>query len=452
MRRTMGGAWLAVGAILLAACGTDGTEDAEPQEAELSSADAEEAQGEEGPNETAVEEDAGADEDDADDTGTPSTEAQEVDERQQRLVIADASSPTVVFLDLTTGDLVGEIVLDAPVLTHGAALTSDGRFLLAPHEEQVSIIDGGAWSVQHGSHAHHYVAPPALIGTVDGPAPSHLVSAADTSALYFDGSGDAVLLDEEDLGEATVSAVRTIETGLPHHGFAIPTAQGDVIVTIPDEDMGDLPDVVGVIDADGGSTLDAECVDTHGEAALPNGAAAACEGGVLLLQYADGWSSTFVEYPEVDDEDPYGFPEPRAWTLGAPAGTDHLVATMGTRHVLSVDPQSGSAEAFDLGVEVALFGVTSDADGGLLVLAGDGVVRRLDPATGEIVGEVAAVEPFNEGDTSQPFSRLVRSGDHAYVSDPAAGTIVEIALDGELAVGRTFELEVTPGYLGVVNG
>lgn len=450
MRRTRRGAWLAAGAILLAACGANGAKEAEPQEAEPTRTQTEQApDDEEAANETA-EEDAGAKEEAASDASA--TEPEEVDERQRRLAIADAASPTVVFLDLATGDLVGEIVLDETVLTHGAALTSNGRFLLAPHEERVSIIDGGAWSDQHGSHAHHYVAPPALIGTVDGPAPSHLVSAADTSALYFDGSGDAVLLDEADLGEATVSAVRTIETGLPHHGFAIPTASGDVIVTIPDEGMGDLPDVVGVIDADDESALDAECVDTHGEAVLPEGAAAACEAGVLLMQYADGWSSTFVEYPEVDDEDPYGFAAPRAWTLGAPSGADHLVATLGARHVLVVDVQSGSAEAFDLGVEVALFGATSDADGDLLVLAGDGVVRRLDPVTGEVVDEVVAAEPFSEGDTSQPFRRLVRSGNHAYVSDPAAGTIVEIALDEELSVSRTFELEVTPGFLGVVNG
>src|SRR5688500_3286848 len=81
--------------------------------------------------------------------------AEEVEAPVRRLAVAPANAGELVVIDLETGEPVDTLSLTAPA-THASALTEDGRYLLAAHDDGVSVIDGGAWSEVHGDHAHHY--------------------------------------------------------------------------------------------------------------------------------------------------------------------------------------------------------------------------------------------------------------------------------------------------------
>ncbi|WP_052668519.1 hypothetical protein [Nitriliruptor alkaliphilus] len=376
---------------------------------------------------------------------------QEHDDPQRRLVVAEDESGGVLLVDLDAWEVTTTLDLGGPVVTHGAALTEDRRFLLLPHEDAVSVVDGGVWSSRHGDHAHHYSADPTVVGRIEGPKPSHLVSAGGRSALYFDGSGEAHLLDDQALRDGDAAPVATVTTGEPHHGFAIPLGD-ELLVTVPTPDMVDMPDRVGVADEDGIVSDEFTCTKTHGEAVLDGGAAAACEDGVLMVTAAgERWDATHVPYPDVDDVDPYEYGPARAWVLAAPDGVDWLTAPLGARHVLRVDPAAGTAEAFDLDQDVAMFGLAADGEGRLIVLTTDGALQALDPEDGTVLARREVIPPFEEGDPGRPFHRLVRSGDHLYVTDPTTDTVTEVAT-ADLTVTRTLELDLTPGFLGVLGG
>jgi outer membrane protein assembly factor BamB len=445
--------WIVAVAVLAAACAGDDPEPTDPGAQPDAAAPAEEEA--DGDAEAAADGDAAGqlDEDEpADGNGDDRGEIVEHDAPQPRLVVADVDSATVVVVDLSTGDTLAELELRDHVHGHGAAMTQNGRFLLAPHDDGVSIVDAGAWSTAHGSHAHHYTTTPALLGEVDGPDPSHLVSGGGLSALFFDGDGSTTVLDETQLDDGQVHVVTTIETGEAHHGFTVPAGDHGYVVTVPTDDMEAMPNVVGGAQHSGEVTATFDCVDTHGETGLPDGAAAACQDGVLLVAHdGEEWTGTLLPYPAVDDEDPYGFGDARAWVLSAPSGTDHLVAPLGAEHVLLVDRASADARALPVGHDVALFGVDADDDGRILVLTTDGSLQALDPDDGTTLDEVQVVDAFAEGDPESPYRRLLVSGRHAYVSDPDGRAVVEVALD-DLTVTRTIDVRAVPGFLGLAGG
>jgi hypothetical protein len=369
----------------------------------------------------------------------------------QRLVITESDSPVVHILDLETGEPVAELELDDVVDMRGAAFTSDGRYFLAPHSESVTIIDGGVWSEPHGDHDDHHVVDPSVVGSVLGPLPTHLVSADGVTALYFDGAGEAIIVDEASFAAGSVEEIATVTTTEPHHGFAVPVGEG-YMITVPSADMDLMPNLVGVADQSGALYMEETCTETHGETTITGGAAAACKEGVLVFTGdREPWDSTLIPYPEVDDHDPYGFGEPRSWILHTPNTVEWIVAPMGTNHVLRVDPMAGQAAAFDMDERVALFGTDVDAEGRIVVLTTDGTVHLVNADTGTTEQSATVIDAFAEDDPGTPYPRLIVTGDHAYLSDPATSTILGISLD-DLSVATTIELSITPGVFGIFNG
>lgn len=335
---------------------------------------------------------------------------------------------------------------------HFLGATESGRFLLAGHDDGVTVIDTGVWSEPHGDHLHHYTVMPSVIDLVEGPNPSHLVSHGDLSALYFDGTGEAVVISEEGLEDGVIDIVATVATGEAHHGFAVPT-QGTYVTTAPSGDMEQLPNLVGVRGADGAAEEQFDCALTHGEAGLPNGAAAACADGVLLVSYdAGAWKGTHLPYPQVDDEDPYGYGAARAWVLEMSPSRNLLAAPYGAHHLLMVDLSDQTLTALDLDRGVATLGVAIDDDGHIVVLTLDGTLLAVDPDGGSILSSLEAIGSFQEGDPAEPYRQLVISDGHAYVSDPAARQVVEVSLGDEMAVERTFDLDFAAGFIAVANG
>lgn len=85
--------------------------------------------------------------------------ASEAQEPQVRLLAVSASGETAVH-DLLSGDTTALDDVDAP--EHSA---TDGRFLVTSSDDRTTIVDGGAWTVDHGDHTHYYAARPRVVGT-----------------------------------------------------------------------------------------------------------------------------------------------------------------------------------------------------------------------------------------------------------------------------------------------
>ena len=270
--------------------------------------------------------------------------------------------------------------------------------------------------------------------------------------LYFDGTGEAVIIDDSALSHGSVTELGRVDTGGPHHGFAV-SHDGNYVITLPGEDVVALPNEMAVASPTGEIGPVHPCAQIHGEAGLAYGGAAACADGVLVLSdEGSEWTSRFISYPSVDDEDPYGYGHARAWLLLAPPQVDWMAAAMGARHVLVVDPVSETARAFDMGESVALLalGVTSTGDG-MVVLTADGVLHLVDPIDGEVVSSTELLSPYAEGEPGTPYRQLVMVDDVHYVSDPVERVVVEVLVGDQLERGRTFELDITPGFIEIFN-
>lgn len=366
----------------------------------------------------------------------------------RRLVVASAE-PELLFIDLDEGGARHVVTLQSPAgLASG--VTEPGRFVLAAAVDGVTVVDGGVWSEPHGDHGHDHVEEPAIVGVVAGDRPTHLLSHGGTTALWFDGSGQALLFDEAGFaaGEIGVPRHHRAASG-PHHGFVVPLGE-HVVSTEMGADDAEMPGTVVVADAAGELLAEFECADTHGEAVWSGGAAAACADGVLVIaEGPDGWTGSLVAYPGVDDTDPYGYGDARAWMLTTSPDGSVLAASLGAHHVLLVDPADGSAVAVELDAPTAMFGVVF-ADDALLALDGDGVLHEIDPATGAITGTIVdVVSPFADGEGGVYVVAVV-TGETVYVTDPAAVAVAVV----DLHTGATLEplaLDVAPTALAVVG-
>jgi hypothetical protein len=112
------------------------------------------------------------------------------------------------------------------------------------------------------------------------------------------------------------------------------------------------------------------------------------------------------------------------------------------------DLASGSISAYDLDAHIAQVAV--DADQGLvIVLTADGVLSLIDPLSGEIL---ASNQLLGSAQSEAGSPVVVIGGARAYVSDPEVRVIFEVAVNDGLRLGRTFEVDVTPGSLAFLEG
>jgi hypothetical protein len=377
--------------------------------------------------------------------------AEEIDAPVVRLAVADPTTGALALVDVDAPDDATTLELAAPAT--GATTTEDGRFVVVRHEDAVTVVDGGTWAEGHGDHDHHFVGEPAVVGEVAGDHPSHLISHDERLALFFDGTGEAIVLDEDALVEGQVEEVGHVHAAAPHHGFALPVDDGYVLTDPAGAPDGELPEAVAVADEEGAVAETFPCAATHGEAAIDDGAAAACGDGVLLLQRDDEtWGSTTVAYPAVEDADPYGEATPRAWSLQASEEGDALVGVLGGRHLVRIDVEAATADAVDVGAPIAGKGLALLDDGvTAAVLSTDGVLRLVDTATGTVAAEVPVLDAFEEGEDDVADRQVVVAGERAWVTDPTTSTAVAVDLGAAPAVTGTLDLPVVPGAVQVVG-
>ncbi|WP_432063749.1 hypothetical protein [Streptomyces sp. C10-9-1] len=356
--------------------------------------------------------------------------------QQSRLLVGDGTTGETRVLDLITGR-VHETSRRAGL----TGLTTDGRFGYFHGPGGVHVLDGGAWTVDHGDHMHYYRAKIRDVG--DLPAGTGASVRGDTGVTVVTGAdGRAGVHSRTDLEKGATGT----PTGLPgtYAGAVVPYA-GHLIALTED---GAGPARVVVLDRSGRRVASPEsaCEDPRGDAVTRRGVVLGCADGALLV-HRDGGAFTAEKIP-------YGAEVPRAERAAEfrhrPGGTT-LTALAGKSAVWVLDVTGRAWTRVRTGPATAAN--TAGEGAPLLVLESDGALHGYDIPSGE---ETAVTEPLlrdapgtGPGRAMAPVIEVDRS--RAYLNDPAGRRVHEIDHNDALRVARTFELDVRPSLIGVTG-
>ncbi|UCM86532.1 hypothetical protein [Streptomyces marincola] len=352
--------------------------------------------------------------------------AEETAGTQPRLVLAESATGRAAVLDLTTEDVVE--IENAGEVT---GMHQDGRFAyLASAGDEVHVVDGGSWTVDHGDHVHHYRAPAHGVGSLPVGGPAGVHGDASVTALTLDDGSvhllDRAALDDGRLEEAGTAAVSAGAAAVPFEGgLLVPTAE-DGTVEIREQDGGAT------------TTLDERCEDPRGQALTRRGAVLGCADGALLVTHEDGtFDGVEIPYPDGTGDDA------RATAFTHRPGSDVLAARAGDTGVWTLDLAERTWQLVETGPVLA---ASTAGDGStLLVLTEDGVLHAHDSADGNRTASTPLLSSPPRDDAPAPV--IETDTTRAYVNDPAARTVHEIDYNDDLRVARTFELDFAPDHM-----
>lgn len=277
--------------------------------------------------------------------------------------------------------------------------------------------------------------------------PGHVVRHAGRTVLFADGTGEVTAFDTDALGEGMPEDLDTYTTEEAHHGVAVELENGELLVTLGDEE-----ERVGavVLDEDREEVARSEeCPGVHGETTAQGEAVViGCEDGVLT--YQDG------EFTKVDSEDDYG-------RIGNQAGSEDSPVVLGDyktdpdaelerpEQVALVDTADASMTLVDLPASYTFRSLGRGPNGEALVLGTDGALHVIDPETAEITDSVELMDEWEEPlEWQQPRPSLFVRGGTAYVTDTATDQVHAVDLaSGEVTASVT--LAETPNELSGVD-
>lgn len=340
--------------------------------------------------------------------------ATEAQEPQLRLLAVAATGETVLH-DLLDDDTTALEDIDAPA--HAA---TDGRFLATSDDERTTITDGGAWTVDHGDHTHHYDAEPRVVGTLDGGGPVELHSSETRTTVTWPERGRAVALDRAALGRGEIESGTRVEASV-----LLPF--GALLVA-------GTPDGVRVLDADGAPTgAEAACADPAGGIVTRAAAVVGCADGAVLVD-EDGSTRTVVL--------PAGAERPTSFA--ARAGRPTVAGIAGDAGAWLLDSRAGTWRL--LATERPLVQVTAvdDADEHVVGIDDTGRVVVVTASTGAVV----TTEPLVDVGAS-PVLQL--DAQRAYVADAGSAEVHEVDFADDARVARTIRLPVAPVALAEVG-
>lgn len=362
--------------------------------------------------------------------------AVELDEPPVGLTTVDASG-VVRHLDLLD-ESVAELA-DLGALGDAAGVHTDGRYVFVGSDDGVAVVDSGVWTWDHVDHLHYYRTEPRDLGLVEGDGPATVATTASSTSggtgVFFDDSGEAVLLDTEALADGTLSELFRIEVE-PHDGMLVPVGE-HVLVTEPGR-AGAAGRVVAL--GAGGEPRPGEewaCKDASGTITTRVGTVVGCADGALLATgVGDELRVERIAYPR-------GTSAPPASDFAGRDGRPTVAALAGTDRVWLLDTREESWRLLDSPVPLTQVTAVDDDDEHVVGLTTDGRVAVLDGGSGELLAtsDALAAESLRSG-TGEPT--LVADQQRTYLSLPAERRLVEIDVADDARVARTFDTATEP--------
>ncbi|SDY89035.1 hypothetical protein SAMN05216215_103826 [Saccharopolyspora shandongensis] len=279
-----------------------------------------------------------------------------------------------------------------------------------------------------------------------GAKPGHVVPHAGRTVLFSDGTGEVTVFDPEALG-AGMPPTEVYRTPEPHHGVAIELSNGELVVTIGNEE-----ERVGirVLDAARKEIARSEdCPGVHGEATAQGEAVViGCENGALIYR---GGTITKVTSPTE-----YGRIGNQAGSAASPIvlgdyKKDEHAELERPQQVSLIDTTNGSLRLVDIGTSYTFRSLARGPRGEALVLGTDGAIHQIDPATAQVTRTIPVLAPWQEPlEWQQPRPAIFVRGGTAYITDPAGKKIhaIDLASGNALATG---DLPAIPNELSGVR-
>lgn len=400
-------------------------------------------------------------------------------ESEGRLVVADTASNTLNVYDLDDNTL-----LDTFSSTHeGSSLSPSAGYRYAVINSRANdlteFLDGGLWREDHVDHLHDYQEAPSLSDyTLQGSAPTHIVSHDGQLAVFYDGNSETstpagvkVVTDTQIASETT--DVPALEFTVNMHGVAEP--RGDMLISTVRRDDAltlsanpILPDSVAVYHLHDGEfeeeqRFDGECADLHGAAQNENAVVFGCSDGVLVLNEADEvFTSAFIDNVDALND----------LRIGTLYGHEHAEAFIGiaSQHgggaavVANVSPVTNSMAVIDWQPATDAHAVSYGFSVGgeyFVILDDKGFVTLLEAhkEDGDTHWEfahkidVASASAENLSD-EQSFSMAAsQHEDVIFVVDPVEQAILAVDLESESAE-TLLEFDFEPGsavWLGIAE-
>jgi len=376
------------------------------------------------------------------DAASPRTSAETLSAAQPRLTLTYDGG--LLVLDAATLDVVGDLPIDGFTRVNAAG---DGRHVLVTTEEGFQVLDTGVWTDGGSS----FVADPVLTDDVfQADTAGHVVVHGDRTVLFADGSGDITSFQTADLLEADgLPETRTWESPAAHHGVAIELEDGRLLST-----LGDAEGRTGVrvLDAEGVEVDRAEnCPDVHGEGTVAGEVAVfGCTDGALLYDGA---------FTKLDAPDEYGRIGNVFTTESSPVAVgDYNADPDAEGYLLSqfalVDTEADALQVVTLpaGVSYTFRDLARGPQDEAVLLGTDGAVHVFDEESGQLLASHPVIGAWEgPAEWQDPHPAIKVQDGIAYVTEPATDAVHAVDLaSGELLA--TGDLDATPNEIAVVTG
>ncbi|MYC30594.1 MAG: hypothetical protein F4X65_10995 [Chloroflexi bacterium] len=373
-----------------------------------------------------------------------------------KLLIGDGETGAMSIIELDH-DHVEQNAFDMGSRAGRIYATHSGRFAIAVASDanMVHVIDGGTYMEPHGDHFDLVNREAELIGLdLSGDRPVHLHVGDEWAAVYYDGSGDVVLLNEHELEEegASYQPVR-LNVG-PQHGAAVALEHDLFAITPQHPDYASnpeeyrLPITVDIRDVSGNILYSAgDCPDLHGDAANGHIAVFGCTGGVLAVEADHGhFHHDFIPAPEGEPED---F---RLTTVWGASGVDHFLALGSAVGLYLVEPEAGemvqlvAAEEGNRPIQAAF---TPDGEHAVVVMS-TGEIRLYDLHDGDVIAanDHALTTPVETGFWGRPHVAMAPGA--IFVTDSVGGHVLQLD-DHDLEEVEHWDVDGTPTKIAFVG-
>lgn len=376
--------------------------------------------------------------------------ATEVAEPPLHLIAIDAGGQ-VAMLDLLEDT--------ASTLEAGEAATSvttDGRYVFAANDQGLSIIDSGLWTWDHVDHFHYYEAEPRILPRLTGEGVARvstgMLSTAGTTGVFFPGSGDAVLLDNQALARGEIEETLRVETR-PHAGLMVPLGSGAVITAAGGDELPDHLRVITGTGTDAGTEIASiACPDAAGSITTRLAVVIGCADGAVLVTSTDGVPLlTHVPYPEGA--------HPAATSFSARKGRPTVAGLVEDNEAVNgiwlLDTREQRWQWLSTVTPVADASAVDDADDHVVTLGTDGTVQVYQATSGQLLATTAPILADSLADPAlAPHITLTVDGQRAYVNaaaDETGGTVFEIDYADSARIARELTLPVRPLHLAEVG-
>ena len=374
-----------------------------------------------------------------------------------RLLIGDGETATMSVIDLEHGD-VEQNAFNLGSRAGRIYPTKNGRFAIAVSSDAntAHVFDGGIYLEEHGDHFDLIEDDVEKLDIdLSGDRPSHLYISGEWAAIFYDGSGDVVLLNQHELEEeGSGYAPPKFNVG-PQHGGAVPLAHDLFAATIqhPDFDSDPteyrLPVGAMIVDLHGDELFRAEegCESLHGDAGNGHVAVFGCVGGVLAIEADHGeYESAFISAPAGEPDD---FRITSVWGYD---GLDHFFGLGSDVGLYLVEPEDGIMEQIiPASEDLRPINVAIGHDGEkLLVVMSDGELRMYDAHDMDLLASKRDFlsTPVETGFWARPH--IATAPDAIFITDSVGGEVMH--LDGhDLEVVGHWDVDGNPTKIAFVG-